>query len=63
MATVSQTIFCETYFREWQILYFDFKISLKFIPKGPIYNNPAIRRQAIFWNNALTRFVDAYLRH
>ena len=35
------------------------KMSLKFIPKGPINNIPALVQQAIIWNN----FTDACMRH
>ena len=47
------------------------KISLKFVPKGPINNNPALgsdngltlsRRQAIIWINDDFP-TDAYMRH
>ena len=47
------------------------KISLKFVPKGPINNIPALvqmmacrlaRRQAIIWSND-DYFTDAYMRH
>ena len=41
MATFSQRIFSDA-FREWQIFYFDKKKSLKFVPKGPIDNNPGL---------------------
>ena len=49
---------------------FRFKISLKFVPKGPIDNIPALfqikvlvpsRWQAIIWNND-GQFTDAYMR-
>ena len=42
---------------------------LKFVPKGPINNIPAlvqimapVRRQAIIWPND-GKFTDAYMRH
>ena len=43
------------------------KISLKFVPKGPSNNNPALvrimaRRQAIIWTND-GYLTDAYMRH
>ena len=44
------------------------KISLKFFPKGPINNIPALvqimawRRQAIIWSNDGS-ITDAYMRH
>ena len=43
MATISQTIF-QLHFREWNVLYFSIliKISSKFVPNGPIDNNPAM---------------------
>ena len=31
----------QMHFREWKIFYF-IKISLKFVPEGPIDNNPAL---------------------
>ena len=44
------------------------KISLKFVPKGPINNNPALirimaRRQGIIWTNDCYYANDAYMRH
>ena len=48
-----------------------FEISLKFISKGPIENNPALV-QIMAWRrigdkplseSILTRFTDAYMRH
>ena len=47
------------------------KISLKFVPRGPVNNIPALvqimawrrpRRQAIIGNND-GKFTDAYMRH
>ena len=47
------------------------KISLKFVPKGPIDNNPALV-QVMAWHRIgdkplseqmLTRFTDAYMQH
>ena len=40
------------------------KISLKYVPKGPINNIPTLvdRRQAIIWAND-GWFTDAYMRH
>ena len=47
------------------------KISLKFVPNGPIDNNPALV-QVMAWRRIgdkplsepmLTRFTDAYMRH
>ena len=43
------------------------KMSLKYVPKGPINNIPdsglaPIRRQAIIWTND-GKFIDAYMRH
>ena len=59
MAAISQTIF--SYVFSWKF-YILIKISLKFIPKGPVDNIPALvqtinglapnRRQAIIWTNA-----------
>ena len=57
------------HFLEWNIS-IAIKISLKFVPKGPI-NNSSIgsdnglapsRRQAIIWTND-GQFTDAYMRH
>ena len=48
-----------------------FKISLKFVRKGPIHNNPALV-YTMAWHRVgdkplsesmLTRFTDAYMRH
>ena len=51
-----------------EILWISIKISLKFVPRGPINNvgsdnglAPA-RRQAIIWSNNGS-FTDAYMRH
>ena len=57
-------------FREWNICIL-IKISLKFVPKGPIDNNPAfvetmIRRRIgdkPLSEPMLTRFTDAYMGH
>ena len=58
MTAFSQTIFSDAFFvnEKFGILV---KISLKFVSKGPIDNNPALaqimasnRRQAIVWTNA-----------
>ena len=47
------------------------EISLNFVPKGPIHNNPAFI-QIMAWRRIgdkplsepmLTRFIDAYMRH
>ena len=47
------------------------RISLKFVPRGPIYNNPALVK-VIAWRRTgakplpevmLTQFIDAYMRH
>ena len=43
------------------------KISLKFVPRGPINNIPSMVqimawRQAIIWTND-GKFTDAYMRH
>ena len=48
-----------------------FKMSLKYVPKGPIYKNQAVV-QIMAWRRIgdkplselmLTRFTDAYMRH
>ena len=56
----------------WMKLFFLLiKILLKFVPKGPIDNNPTLeednglgpnRRQALIWTSA-DRFTDAYMQH
>ena len=47
------------------------KISLKFVPKGPIYNNPALV-QVMAWcqtgnkplpDQILTQFTETYIQH
>ena len=44
-------------------IYILIKISLKFVPQGPINNIPALdRRQAIIWTNS-DYFTDVYMRH
>ena len=40
MAAILQTIFTDA-FSQMKIFVFFIKISLKFLPKGPIDNNPA----------------------
>ena len=40
IAAISQTIF-QKHFLEWKVFVL-IKISLKFVPKGPIDNNPAL---------------------
>ena len=40
MAAITQTVFYEIHFGEWNVLYL-IKISPKFILKSPIDNNPA----------------------
>ena len=52
----------EMHFREWFFFCILIKISLKFVPEGPVDNNPALvysddglapnRRQTIIWTNA-----------
>ena len=45
------------HFLEWKCVIFFIKISLKFVPKGPVNNIPAlvqmapIKQQAIIWAN------------
>ena len=50
---------------------FVFEMSLKYVPKGPIYKNPAVV-QIMAWRRIgdkplselmLTRFTDAYMRY
>ena len=57
------------HFLEWK--WISIKISLKFVPKGPINNIPALvqvmalvptRWQAIIWTND-GYFTDAYMCH
>ena len=48
---------CINFIRAWIFVNETFFISLKFVPKGPIDDNPALvyimaRRQAIIWTNA-----------
>ena len=70
MATIWQKIFSEafTWMKSFCIL---IKISLKFLPKGPIDNNTALV-EIMAWRQIgdeplsepmLTRFPDAYMRH
>ena len=69
MATISQTIFrCIFMNEKFSIL---IKILLKFVPKGPIDNNPALV-WIIAWRQIgnkplsepmLTQFTDAYMWH
>ena len=57
------------HFREWKFCIL-IKISLKFVPKGPIDNNPALV-EMMAWRQigdkplsepTLTQFDDAYMR-
>ena len=70
MAAISQTIFSDAFFvnKKFCIL---IEISLKFPPKGPIAENPALV-EIMAWRRIgdkplsepmLTRFTDAYMRH
>ena len=70
MAAVSQTIFSDAFF--WKKMFsILIKISQKFLPKGPIDNNPALV-YIIAWRRIgdkplsepmLKRFIGAYMRH
>ena len=40
MAAISQTVFPDAF--SWMKSFFLIKISLKFVPKDPINNNPAL---------------------
>ena len=64
MTTISQTMFTESDC-------IGIKILLKFVPKGPVDNNPALI-QTMAWcqigdkpfsEQMLIRFTDAYMRH
>ena len=70
MADIFQTTFSNFIFLNENV-WIPIKASLKFVPKGPINNIPAlvqinglapVRRQAIIWTND-GYFIDAYLRH
>ena len=61
----------QTHFREWQFYLISIRISLKFVPNGPIYNK-AVLVQVKAWRLTgdnplpepmLTQFTDAYMRH
>ena len=69
MAAISQTIFSCIFVNEkfWILN----KISVKFVPKGPIDNNPALAK-VMTWRKMgdrplyepiLTQLTDAYMRH
>ena len=57
-------------FREWKVFFIVAEVSLKFVPKDPIDNNPALfqimARRRIGDNPLsepmLTRFTDAYMQ-
>ena len=62
VVTISPTVFSDALI----------KISIKFIPKSPIYNNPSLMVQIVAWRLIgdktlselmLTRFTDVYMRH
>ena len=68
MAAISQTIFSNA-FCEWKVCIV-IKISLEFVPNGPINNTVLIKIMA--WHRIgakplsepmLTRVTDAYMRH
>ena len=57
-------------FHEWKVFIF-ISIPLKFVPKGPIDNKPALV-QVVIWRRAgnkpsyepmLTQITDAYMQH
>ena len=68
-ATLADDIFNHIFWNE--NVWIPIKISLKFVPKGPIDNNPAlVQVMAWRWTGdkplsepVLTRFSDAYMRH
>ena len=58
-------------FQEWNLLYFNIKISLKFVPKGPIDIKPALVGM-MAWRRIgdrplpkpmLAELTVAYMRH
>ena len=49
------------HFREWKLCIL-IKISLKFVPKGPIDNDPSVGNKPLS-EPILTKFTDAYMRH
>ena len=61
MAAISQTTFPSA-FSIYENVWIPIKISLKFVPTGPINNNPALVQvtSAITWTNA-DQFTDAYI--
>ena len=70
MYTISQMIFSDAFFMN-ENFYILIKISMKFVPKGPIGNNPALD-YIMAWHQKgdkplsepmLTQFTDAYMRH
>ena len=69
MVAISQTIYSDAFL--WMKICVLIKISLKFVPKGPIDNNPALV-QILAWRRiddkplfepVLTWFTDAYMQH
>ena len=70
MATIlADNIFTRIVLNEYITI--SIQISLKFVPKGPVDNNPALV-QIMAWHQKgdkplskpmLTRFTDAYMRH
>ena len=68
MAAISQTVFPDAL--SWIKVFF-IKISLKFVPKGPIDKNPALV-QIMAWRpigdkplfeQMLTWFIEAHMQH
>ena len=68
IAAILQTLFSDGF--SWMKNLYFIKISLKFVPKGPIDNNPAMV-QIMAWcrignkplsEPMLTQFTDAYMR-
>ena len=69
MAAISQTIFPDAFMNENICILT--KISPKFVPKGPIGNNPALSQIMASYRIGdkplcepmLTQFADAYMRY
>ena len=70
MAAISQTTFSNAFFMKVKFLFL-IRISLMFVPKGPI-DNKLVLVQVMAWRLTddkplsepmLTRLIDAYMRH
>ena len=60
MAAISQTMFSNAF--SWMEIYVSIKMSLKFVPKGPINNISALGQIMAWRRTMMAYFCDAYMR-